>query len=91
MSKVFRKASQCVIKKTGNEYILVPITDNIASMNAMYTMNESGAFIWEHIDGLNSTLDIAEKLTEEYEIDKDTAVKDVHAFTEKIAPLLFEV
>ena len=69
-----------VTRKTGNEYVLVPVTDNIADMNSVYTLNETGAFIWEQIDGKNNINNIIEKLTAEFDIDNDTARSDVLAF-----------
>lgn len=69
-----------VTRKTGNEYVLVPVTDNIADMNSVYTLNETGAFIWEQIDGKNNINNIIEKLTAEFDIDTDTARNDVLAF-----------
>ena len=69
-----------VTRKTGNEYILVPVTDNIADMNSVYTLNETGAFLWELIDGENNIEDIIEALIREYDIDEKTATNDVLEF-----------
>ncbi len=66
-----------VTRKTGNEYVLVPVTNNIADMNSVYTLNETGAFVWEHIDGRNSVENLIEAVINEYETDKETATKDV--------------
>jgi hypothetical protein len=66
-----------VTRKTGNEYVLVPVTNNIADMDSVYTLNETGAFIWEHIDGKRTLLEIIDALTNEFEINKDNATKDV--------------
>jgi hypothetical protein len=66
-----------VTRKTGNEYVLVPVTNNIADMDSVYTLNETGAFIWEHIDGKRTLLEIIDALTNEFEINKDDATKDV--------------
>lgn len=91
MSNTFTKKTECVIKEVGNEFILVPITDNIAEMNTMYNLNEMGAFIWNLIDGKISNQEIAEKIIEEYDIDIETAKKDVDNFTEKISALLKKI
>lgn len=88
MNNIYSKKTECVIKEVGNEFILVPITDNIAEMNTMYNLNEMGAFIWSLIDGEISNQEIAEKIIEEYDIDLETAKKDVDNFTAKISSLL---
>ena len=51
LKSVISQSASIVTRKTGNEYVLVPITNNIADMNSVYTLNETGAFIWEQIDG----------------------------------------
>lgn len=73
-----------VTRKTGNEYVLVPVTDNIADMDSVYTLNETGAFIWERIDGKRSLQSIIEALTSEFEIDTDTAKNDLLDFINKM-------
>lgn len=69
-----------VTRKTGNEYVLVPIANNIADMNSVYTLNESGAFIWELIDGKKCVKDLINAVTVEYEVDYETAKDDVFSF-----------
>jgi len=51
LNSVVSHSPEIVTKKTGNEYVLVPLASNIADMNRLFTLNESGAFIWELIDG----------------------------------------
>ena len=82
MKSILSHSPSVVTRKTGNEYVLVPVTNNIADMTNVYTLNETGAFIWEQIDGKNTILEIIEKLTCEFEIDNDTATKDVLLFLE---------
>lgn len=77
-----------VTRKAGNEYVLVPVTNNIADMNSVFTLNETGAFIWEQIDGKNNISDIIEKLTAEFDTDNDTAAKDVLSFMDDMKKYL---
>ncbi len=77
-----------VTRKTGTEYVLVPIANNIADMNSVYTLNETGAFIWELIDGKRSVEEIIGFLTREYEIDEESASKDVLSFMEDMSNYL---
>jgi hypothetical protein len=77
-----------VTRKTGNEYILVPVTDNIADMDSVYTLNETGAFIWEQIDGKNNLESIVELLTNEYNINTEIATKDMLDFINKMKEYL---
>jgi hypothetical protein len=82
------RSTSIVTRKTGNEYVLVPITNNIADMNSVYTLNETGAFIWEQIDGRRNVEEIINELTNEYDIDKQNAESDVFTFIENMSNYL---
>ena len=84
LKSVLSQSASVVTRKTGNEYVLVPITNNIADMNSVYTLNETGAFIWEQIDGKRSVEEIITELTNEYDIDQQKAETDVFDFIENM-------
>lgn len=77
-----------VTRKTGSEYVLVPVTNNIADMNSVYTLNETGAFIWELIDGKRNIEEIIGILREEYDVEPDLAEKDVLSLMEDMSNYL---
>jgi len=84
LKSVLSQSTSVVTRKTGNEYVLVPITNNIADMNSVYTLNETGAFIWEQINGNRNVEEIITKLTNEYDIDQQKAESDVFDFIENM-------
>ncbi len=88
LKSVLTRSQSVVTTKTGNEYVLVPIANNIADMNSMYTLNETGAFIWEHIDGKKDVQDIISEMISEYEVDYDTASNDVFSFIDDMRKYL---
>jgi len=88
LGSVYSHSPSVVTRKTGNEYVLVPIANNIADMNSVYTLNETGAFIWEHLDGKRDLNEIILELTREYEIDEKTAREDLLSFVEKMQKYL---
>ena len=88
LKSILSQSISIVTRKTGNEYVLVPITNNIADMNSVYTLNETGAFIWEQIDGKRSVEEIIAMLTVEYDIDKQKAESDVFNFIEDLSKYL---
>lgn len=81
-------SSSIVTRKTGNEYVLVPIANNIADMNSVYTLNETGSFLWEQIDGKRNVEEIIKLLIEEYDIDKQKAESDVFSFIDTMSKYL---
>ena len=84
LKSVLSHSPSVVTRKTGSEYVLVPIANNIADMNSVFTLNETGAFIWELIDGKRDVDEIISELTKEYDIDSASAEADVMDFIEKM-------
>jgi len=88
LKSILTHSPSIVTRKTGNEYVLIPVTNNIADMNSVYTLNETGAFIWEHIDGKRSVEEIINEVTEEYNVDNKTAEADVLSLIEEMSKYL---
>jgi hypothetical protein len=88
LKTILSHSKSIVTTKTGSEYVLVPVANNIADMNSVYTLNETGAFIWEHINGENSIEDIINEMTTEFEVDYLTASNDVFSFIDDMRKYL---
>jgi len=88
MHSVITRAPSIVTRKTGNEYVLVPVTDNIANMDSVFTLNETGAFIWEHLDGRQDIGEIIRALTEEYDVGIEQAAGDLFSFVRDLEKYL---
>ena len=84
LKSVPSRSPSIVTRKTGNEYVLVPVTNNIADMTSVYTLNETGTFIWELIDGKKSVEDLIIAVIDKYDIDRETATKDVFTFIDNM-------
>ena len=80
LNEIPRKSPDIIARRTGDEYVLVPVTDNIADMTSMYTLNETGAFIWDMIDGVMTAEDIARALALEYNTDLEITRGDVEQY-----------
>jgi len=80
LNQVPSRSHSVVTRKTGDEYIIVPVTGNIADMDSIFILNETGAFIWEMIDGEKSVEEIIRLVVEEFDIDRETATNDVLGF-----------
>ncbi|MGE5421580.1 MAG: PqqD family protein [Chloroflexota bacterium] len=84
LQSILSHSPSIVTRKTGSEYVLVPLSDNIADMNSVYTLNETGAFLWEQIDGRRTVGEIVAALTAEYETSDEEAEADVMEFIGKL-------
>ncbi|CAK8717302.1 Coenzyme PQQ synthesis protein D (PqqD) [Candidatus Electronema halotolerans] len=67
LSDVFRQAENIVTRKVMDETLLVPISGELASMDNLYTLNETGAFIWQALDGSRSLAAIGSMLEQQYD------------------------
>ncbi|MBD9272098.1 MAG: PqqD family protein [Prevotella sp.] len=66
----------------GENIIVAEGEENIDFSNII-SMNESSAYLWQNIQGKEFTHeDLVGLLTQEYEVDEVTALKDVKALTE---------
>ena len=66
----------------GENIIVAEGEENIDFSNII-SMNESSAYLWQNIQGKEFTHeDLVGLLTQEYEVDEATALKDVMALTE---------
>lgn len=77
LEQKFKKKTNCVAKEVDDELVIVPIKDDLAEMDYLYTLNETASFVWNRLDGRTTLKEIAEKLTENYEVDYSTASDDV--------------
>lgn len=70
--------SNLKLRKVGDRYMLVVVSDDDMNTTAVHTFNETAAFIWNAaaVHGLD-TAALASLLCEEYDTDYDTALADV--------------
>jgi Coenzyme PQQ synthesis protein D (PqqD) len=76
-----------VTREVGNELILVPLSQNVAQMSELFTMNETARFIWGNSAETNSIDDMVSLMTDNFNIDKETAQKDIALFLDKLETL----
>ena len=62
LDKVYTKSDSIVFRKIADEFILVPIRQNVGDLESIYTLNETAARIWELIDGKIKVKEIKENL-----------------------------
>ena len=77
LDKVYSKSDSIVSRKIADEFILVPIRQNVGDLESIYTLNETGARIWELIDGKMKVEEIKEKIVEEFEVTPEEVEKDI--------------
>jgi len=84
LKSVPSRSPSIVTRKTGTEYVLVPVANNIADMDSVFTLNETGAYIWDLIDGKKNVEHLIEAVVREYNTDIETATTDVFSFLDEM-------
>ncbi|MBE6553634.1 MAG: PqqD family protein [Ruminococcaceae bacterium] len=74
------------IQKVGASYVAVPVGKTSITFHGMIRLNETGAFLWKQMAQKDcSEEDLVEALLAEYDVDRETAARDVHAIVAKLA------
>lgn len=76
-----------VLRTVGEGTVVVPTGENVVDLNGMIVLNETAKFIWERLDGSRSPEQIAEELTEEFDVTEDQALQDIQVFLAELAKL----
>lgn len=87
LERVFKKSDAIVFRKIGDEYLLVPIQQSVGDMESIYTLNETAARIWELLDGAAKGTEIRDKITEEFDVTREEAEKDLVHHLKELASM----
>ena len=69
-----------VLREIAGDYVLVPTGEAVAKYNGLFGVSEVGARILELISECADEAEIASRIVEEYDVDEETAAKDVAEF-----------
>lgn len=73
----YERDPNVVAREIAGERILVPIRTQAADMAAIYVLNETGARIWDLLDGQHSIPEIQDILVREYDVSQEIAGADI--------------
>jgi hypothetical protein len=88
LKKFNQLKSKFVAREVGEELIVVPLTGSIAQMSEMFTLNATAKFIWESIDENSTTESLETLLTDTFEVDAETASRDISNFLVQMAKMI---
>ena len=71
-----------IIRKVGDENIVVPVGEASKNFHGMVELNESGAFLWKFFTENHTEEEAVDALLSEYDVEKDVAARDVKGFVE---------
>ncbi len=69
-----------IVREVVGEYVLVPMGKSALQFSAFLTTNEVGATIMKELKEHKTRQQLTEKILEEFDIDEETATKDIDEF-----------
>jgi hypothetical protein len=84
LKRCYEKGPSMIGRNVDKEVILVPIRKDVGDLESIFTLNETGARIWELIDGQRSVAQIKRALLEEFDATPEEAEADIADFTAQL-------
>ena len=78
---------EMILRKIGNDVILVPIGSALMEHNGLFMLSETGCFLWESLPSADSTETLAKMLFDEYDVTEAQALADTKAFVDMLVEL----
>lgn len=73
-----------ILREIAGDNLLVPVGEATQRLNGMVQLTETAAFIWNHINEAKDLEELVKMITDEYEVDEETARNDVFGFTKEL-------
>ena len=82
-----RVSKDFILREIAGEFMLVPVGKAATNFNGLITMNEIGDFLFRALEQEQSEKELVEKILQEYDVDRDTAQKDLQEFLQQLREL----
>lgn len=80
----YQRNPDFIFRRIVDDLVLVPVRQDVADMDCIYTMNPVGAFIWERLDGQATLADLQAALVAEYSVEPQDAAGDLLEFVQEL-------
>lgn len=77
---MFRIKEGFIIRKIGGQIMAVPTGKMTSEIHGMIILTESGEMLWNAMLGGADEASLADILTDNYEVDRETALADIRKF-----------
>jgi len=83
----FERNPDYIFRWIVDEAVLVPIRQDVADMECIYTLNEVGAFVWQKLDAPASQAELHSAILGEYAADLEAVASDLPEFLEEMVAI----
>ncbi|MGN0475846.1 MAG: PqqD family protein [Ruminococcus sp.] len=73
-----------LLREVAGCYVVVPVGKATVDFNGMLNLNDTGAFLWEHLQQETTKEELLKAMLDTYEVSKDLASKDIDNFIKKL-------
>ena len=80
----YERNTDFISRQVVDELLLVPIRQEVADMDCIYTTNPVGAFIWNKLDGQATLADLQAAIVDEFAVDAQEAADDLLEFVREL-------
>lgn len=88
---IYRMQGRVVLRRIGEDRLLVPVSGGIARENCVFPLNETGEFIWERLSHGRSLAETARELAGAFAVSPEAALADCCEYAgELVAQRLLE-
>ncbi|HRG02846.1 MAG: PqqD family protein [Bacteroidia bacterium] len=88
IENLYKLKSRFVARKVGNEVVVVPLVNNVAQMERLYTLNETAGFLWENLNETATVESLKTALLENFDVEDSVAERDIQNFLENLKKLV---
>jgi hypothetical protein len=81
---MFRLKKGFIVRKIGEQIMAVPIGTQTSEIHGMIALSESAELLWNALEDGSTIEEMTRILTENYEIDCESAQRDVTTFIEQL-------
>ncbi len=74
-----------ILRQVAGNSIVIAVGDEAINFNGIITINTAGTFLWRLLEKGATKEELLDAILKEYDIDAETAKKDIDEFIEKLS------
>jgi len=82
--RLLTRGREVVTRRIADETLIVPIAGGVGDLDAIYTLNEVAARVWELLEQPITAEQIVDAIVEEFDVTRERAVEDVSDLLETL-------
>jgi hypothetical protein len=76
-----------IFRRIVDEAVLVPIHQQVADMDCIYTLNDVGAFVWERLERPATPAELQAAMLDEYAAEPEALIADLENFVREMSAI----